>query len=73
MAYKILDVTAAKEQVSAAVPGVVFLETNRGWGLRARRGNRSCIVFQPAVQGLQREIVEPGEKVISLLMEGVAR
>lgn len=72
MAYKILDVTAAKEQVSAAVPRVVFLETNRGWGLRARRGNRSCIVFQPAVQGLQREIVEPG-KVISLLMEGVAR
>ena len=73
MTYSISEVTAAKAQIAAEVPGVAFFETNRGLGLRAHRGDRSCIVFQPAVEGCQSEIVEPAERVISFLMEGVAR
>lgn len=73
MAFSLSEVTAAKAQIAAAVPGVVFFETNRGLGLRAHRGDRSCIVFQPAMEGCQREIIEPAAQVISFLMEGMSR
>ncbi|WP_156407074.1 hypothetical protein [Bosea sp. Root670] len=35
--------------------------------LRAHRGNKSCIVFQPEIEGFQTEIVADIEEVIRLL------
>lgn len=67
--YSLSDVELAKAHIRASIPGVVFYEAHQGLALWAHLGDRSCIVFQPQLEGLRAGIMTDPEAVVLLLSD----
>jgi hypothetical protein len=67
--YSLSDVELAKAHIRASIPDVVFYEAHQGLALWAHLGEKSCIVFQPELDGLQAEMTTDPEAVVLLLSD----
>ena len=67
--YSLADVELAKAHIRACIPGVMFYEAHQGLALWAHLGDRSCVVFQPELDGLQAEMMTEPEAVVLLLSD----